>query len=131
VLISLFCYTIRCFFLSNREGRRSEKETVVRGRVGHLLVRRSQSIFIGVDGVWCGVARSERAAVSTRIFVAEKRIGHWPATAAFLGTDRLLLVRGVLLNMIGGLWFGYLYWRYGLEYAVVAQMSADIILHVI
>jgi membrane protease YdiL (CAAX protease family) len=37
----------------------------------------------------------------------------------------------MLLNSIGGLVFGWLYWRQGLLAAMVAHFSADVVLHVI
>jgi membrane protease YdiL (CAAX protease family) len=35
------------------------------------------------------------------------------------------------LNGLGGLAFGWLYWKRGLESAIMAHFSADIVLHVI
>jgi len=35
------------------------------------------------------------------------------------------------LNGLGGLAFGWLYWKQGLESAMIAHFSADIVLHVI
>jgi len=59
-------------------------------------------------------------------------IGHLPATAQlFGGLDTLLIVRALLLNGLLGLWFGFLYYRKGLEYAIIAHMSADLFVHVI
>jgi membrane protease YdiL (CAAX protease family) len=36
-----------------------------------------------------------------------------------------------LLNGIGGVVFGWLYWKKGLESAMIAHFSADIVLHVL
>ncbi len=59
-------------------------------------------------------------------------IGHLPAVAQMFGElSALLVVRTVLLNGLLGLWFGYLYWKKGLEYAFIAHMAADIMIHVI
>lgn len=59
-------------------------------------------------------------------------LGHLPATAAlFGGLNGLLVVRAIVLNGLLGIFFGYLYWRKGLEYAIVAHMSADLFLHVV
>jgi hypothetical protein len=38
-------------------------------------------------------------------------------------------VRAILLNGVVGVATGYLYWRYGLEAAILAHFSADIVLH--
>ncbi|WP_338553832.1 CPBP family intramembrane glutamic endopeptidase [Paenibacillus sp. KS-LC4] len=59
-------------------------------------------------------------------------IGHLPATATVFGELTLLLVlRAIVLNSILGIWFGFLYWKKGLEYAMIAHMGADLFLHVI
>lgn len=52
--------------------------------------------------------------------------GHFPATAQSLGTSAPILIRMFILNGIGGLGFGYLYWKHGLSYAMLAHMSAHI-----
>ncbi len=57
---------------------------------------------------------------------------HLPATMQALGElTPMLVVRGLVLNALGGIWFGWLYWKKGLEYAMLAHMTADLVLHVI
>jgi membrane protease YdiL (CAAX protease family) len=59
-------------------------------------------------------------------------LGHLPATAAIgLPMDGLIVTRAVVLNGLGGLVFGWFYWAFGLEAAMTAHFSADIVLHVI
>lgn len=58
-------------------------------------------------------------------------LGHLPVTASITSITPLVITRAVVLNGIGGLIFGYLYWIKGLESAMVAHFSADIVLHVI
>lgn len=59
-------------------------------------------------------------------------LGHLPATAAIgLPMSPLIVSRALVLNGIGGLAFGWLYWKRGLESAMIAHFSADIIVHVI
>jgi hypothetical protein len=88
--------------------------------------------------VWVGV-RLTRSAV-TRPAVAWAAIvtsallfgaGHLPTTATLMPLTPLVIARALLLNGIGGLVFGWLYWRRGLLAAVLAHFSADIVLHVI
>lgn len=58
--------------------------------------------------------------------------GHLPATLELFGElSTIIVIRGIVLSGLLGLWFGYLYWKKGLEYAIVAHMSADIFVHVI
>jgi hypothetical protein len=58
-------------------------------------------------------------------------LGHLPAAKKLLGKiTPLMFTRTLLLNGPIGLICGWLFWRYGLEAAVVAHFSADIIYHV-
>jgi membrane protease YdiL (CAAX protease family) len=56
--------------------------------------------------------------------------GHLPTTAALLSLTPLVIARALLLNGIGGIVFGWLYWKRGLLAAMLAHFSADIVLHV-
>ena len=59
-------------------------------------------------------------------------LGHLPATAAAgLPMDALVITRAVVLNGLAGLVFGWFYWTFGLEAAMVSHFSGDIVLHVI
>jgi membrane protease YdiL (CAAX protease family) len=55
-------------------------------------------------------------------------LGHLPVTAALTVITPLVIIRAIVLNGIGGLVFGWLYWKKGLEYAVAAHFTADIVL---
>lgn len=56
--------------------------------------------------------------------------GHLPAAAKLWGLDGIVILRTLLLNGIAGVVFGWLYWRRGLEMAMLSHFSADIVLHV-
>lgn len=58
-------------------------------------------------------------------------IGHLPAAAAIWGLDGAVVARTLLLNGIAGVAFGWLYWKRGIEMAMLAHFSADIVLHVL
>jgi membrane protease YdiL (CAAX protease family) len=58
-------------------------------------------------------------------------LGHLPATEMILPLTPLVITRAILLNGIGGVIFGWLYWKRGLEAAMIAHFSADIVLHVL
>ncbi len=58
-------------------------------------------------------------------------LGHLPATAVLIPITPLVVVRAVILNGIGSLVFGHFYWTRGLEAAMLAHFSADVVLHVI
>ncbi len=58
-------------------------------------------------------------------------LGHLPATAIIIPLTPLVITRAIVLNGLGGIAFGYLYWKRGLESAMIAHFSADIVLHVL
>ncbi|AEG17739.1 CPBP family intramembrane glutamic endopeptidase [Methanobacterium paludis] len=57
-------------------------------------------------------------------------LGHLPITGTLTSITPLIIVRAVLLNGVGGIIFGWLYWKKGLESAMIGHFSADIVLHV-
>jgi len=58
-------------------------------------------------------------------------LGHLPATAMLTTLTPLVIFRALLLNGIGGIIFGWLYWKKGLESSMIAHFSTDITLHVL
>ncbi|WP_309121978.1 CPBP family intramembrane glutamic endopeptidase [Paenibacillus sp.] len=59
-------------------------------------------------------------------------VGHLAAAPAmFAEVTTVLVVRIILVNAIAGMFFGALYWKKGLEYAIIAHMVGDIVLHAI
>ena len=58
-------------------------------------------------------------------------LGHLPATAALFPLTPLVILRAITLNGLIGIAFGYLYFKHGLEAAMLSHFTADIVLHVI
>ncbi len=58
-------------------------------------------------------------------------LGHLPMTAKFMEITPVVVTRAIILNGIAGVVFGWLYWKKGLEAAIISHFSVDIILHVI
>jgi membrane protease YdiL (CAAX protease family) len=58
-------------------------------------------------------------------------LGHMPATAALTKLTPWVVARGVVLNGIAGIVFGYLFWQYGLLAAMIAHFTMDILVQVI
>lgn len=54
---------------------------------------------------------------------------HLPRWAGQPGIGSSTLVLVVVLNALGGLLFGYLFWRRGLEAAIAAHATANAVLH--
>ena len=57
--------------------------------------------------------------------------GHLPAAMGITTLTPLLAVLIVFLNSVGGVIFGWLFWKRGLEAAIIAHFCADIVLHVL
>jgi len=57
--------------------------------------------------------------------------GHIPFTAQTIGLSTPILIRAFLLNGVGGLGFGYLYWKKGLFYSMLAHAAAHVFMQVI
>jgi membrane protease YdiL (CAAX protease family) len=57
--------------------------------------------------------------------------GHLPAVARLAKIDGPLVARTLALNGIAGVQFGLLYWKNGIEAAMIAHGSADLVLHVL
>jgi hypothetical protein len=59
-------------------------------------------------------------------------LGHLP-TAAALGMpmNATLVADAVLVNGVLGVTFGWLYWKHGIESAMIAHFTADMVLHVL
>ena len=58
-------------------------------------------------------------------------LGHLPATAQITALTGVVVIRAIVLNGVGGIIFGRLYWKKGLESAMIAHFTADIVLHII
>lgn len=59
-------------------------------------------------------------------------VGHLPTAAAiFPALTTLVVIRIILLNSLGGIIFGWLYQTRGIESAMLAHFSTDIVLHVL
>ncbi len=58
-------------------------------------------------------------------------LGHLPATRGITPLTPMLVIRAITLNGVAGIAFGWLYWQYGLEAAMLSHFTADIFLHVL
>jgi membrane protease YdiL (CAAX protease family) len=59
-------------------------------------------------------------------------LGHLPGfISAGVPIDAVVITRAIVLNGMGGLVFGWFYWTFGLEAAMVSHFSGDITLHVL
>jgi len=56
-------------------------------------------------------------------------VGHLPAAVSLWPVTSVVVLRTVALNSIGGFVFGWIFWRWGLEYAVISHFCADVVIH--
>ena len=56
--------------------------------------------------------------------------GHLPMAAQLAPLSLGVIARVVAYNALGGVVFGWLYWKRGLEHAMLAHFCADLVLHV-
>lgn len=53
-------------------------------------------------------------------------VGHLPALAGIVELTPLIVFRTIFLNALGGILFGWLYWRHNLEIAMVAHAAGHV-----
>jgi membrane protease YdiL (CAAX protease family) len=91
-------------------------------------------LFVMSLFVWVGMkftpSKYSQLIIVVSIFLAAILfgLGHLPVTAALTAITPLVIVRAVVLNGIGGVIFGWLFWKKGLESAMLAHFTGDIFL---
>ena len=58
-------------------------------------------------------------------------VSHLPAVLFFADLSILHILRIIFLNTIGGIVFGVLFWKRGLEYAMISHFGMDVVLHIL
>jgi membrane protease YdiL (CAAX protease family) len=58
-------------------------------------------------------------------------LGHLPATAAITPLTSWVILRAVVLNGIAGIAYGWLFWHYSLEAAIIAHASLHVITFIV
>ena len=101
------------------------------GTVEEILMR----LFLMSLLVWVGTKilrqkQPTKLVVISAIFLAAIifGLGHLPVTAALTKITPLIVFRAVILNGIGGVVFGWLFWKKGFESAMIAHFTTDIFL---
>ncbi|MBD2318702.1 hypothetical protein [Phormidium tenue] len=61
--------------------------------------------------------------------VSGLEIAHLPVAASIWTLTPIVIIRTILLNSTLGVAFGYLYWYWGLEYAILSHFLAGLVLH--
>jgi len=92
-------------------------------------------LFLMLVFVWMGVklfkqTEPSKIVIITSIFLAAVifGLGHLPITASITTITPIVITRAIILNGIGGIVFGWLFWKKGLESAIIAHFTTDIFL---
>lgn len=92
-------------------------------------------LFLLTFFVWVGMKifrqkEPAKAGIIIAIFLAAIifGLGHLPITASLTKIGPLVVIRAIVLNGVGGIIFGWLFWKKGLESAMIAHFTADIFL---
>lgn len=96
------------------------------GGIGEEIITRLFLVSV-IAWILRGKAMWLAIVIAALIFAA----GHLPAAAALSALTPALITRTIVLNLLPGIAFGWLFWRGGLEAAMLAHFSADIVLHVV
>ena len=101
------------------------------GTTEEILLR----LFLMTFLIWLGMKlRRRKQPTSTSIVVSIVLaaiifgLGHLPLTASLTALSPLVVSRAIVLNGIGGVVFGWLFWKKGLESAMIAHFTADVFL---
>ena len=101
------------------------------GATEEILMR----LFLMTFFIWLstkirGQNQPTKAEIIVSIFLAAIifGLGHLPITASLTNLNPLIISRAIILNGIGGIVFGWLFWKKGLESAIIAHVTADIFL---
>lgn len=105
--------------------------SVYGGVAEEILMR----LFLMMFFVWVGVklfkqVKPSKINIVVSIFLAAIifGLGHLPITASITTITPIVIARAIILNGIGGVVFGWLFWKKGLESAIIAHFTADIFL---
>lgn len=92
-------------------------------------------LFLMTFLIWIGMKLSRREqptrtgiVISIVIAAIIFGLGHLPITASLTQLSPIIVSRAIVLNGIGGIVFGWLFWKKGLESAMIAHFTADIFL---
>jgi membrane protease YdiL (CAAX protease family) len=58
-------------------------------------------------------------------------LGHLPAASAYVSINTMTITEAIVNNGVIGIICGWLYWKKGLESAMIAHFSSDVVLHLI
>lgn len=121
-------------------GRAALWKRVITGFYGGIDEEILTRLFLLSLFAWLGnkIFRQREAGLSARVFWIANIVvailfglGHLPSASLVMHITPAVVVFALLLNGIPALTFGFLYWRRGLESAMIAHFCADFVVWVI
>ncbi len=92
-------------------------------------------LFVMTLFIWLGMKIAKQTKASQSVILISIvlasiifGLGHLPITSSLTKITPVIILRAIVLNGIGGIVFGWLYWKKGLESAIIAHFTADIFL---
>jgi hypothetical protein len=115
---------------SHREAWRGLLSSFYGGVVEEVMVR----LFLMTTFAWvlAKIFPRKPPAIFVAALIAAALLfaaGHLPAVVSIVPLDGIVVARVLALNTLGGIVFGVVYWRWGLEHAILCHFCADVILH--
>lgn len=110
-------------------------QTLLASFYGGITEEILMRLFLMTLFVWLGMKlfkqkQPSKTVVIVPIFIAAIifGLGHLPITASLTEITPLVIGRAIVLNGVGGIVFGWLFWKKGLESAMIAHFTTDIFL---
>lgn len=110
-------------------------QTLLAAFYGGITEEILMRLFLMSLFIWLGMKLTRRRQPPTVLIIISIilaavifGLGHLPVTASLTAITPLVVGRAILLNGIGGVVFGWLFWRRGLESAMLAHFTTDVIL---
>lgn len=110
-------------------------QTLLASFYGGITEEVLMRLFLMTLFIWIGMklfrqSKPSKMGIIIPIFLAAIifGLGHLPITASLTKITALVVGRAIVLNGIGGIVFGWLYWKKGLESAMIAHFTTDIFL---
>lgn len=110
-------------------------QTLLAAFYGGITEEILMRLFLMSFFIWLGMKifrqkKASKIGIIFSIFLAAIifGLGHLPITSSLTKINPLVISRAIVLNSVAGIVFGWLFWKKGLESAMISHFTADIFL---
>lgn len=141
ITVAIIIYILDIFFaskgtiISTHEIYAPAWQTLLAAFYGGIVEEILMRLFLMTFFIWISMklfrqkqAKKINTIISIIITAVIFGLGHLPITASITDINILIIGRAIVLNGIAGVVFGWLFWKKGLESAMIAHFTADIFL---